>query len=241
MPARFHYPESFPVADSFPLPPALAHHAVRVLRLADGAPVVLFNGEGGEVHAHLVLRGREAWVEDVRHVACERESPLDITLVQALAGGDKMDWIVQKAVELGVRAIQPLTAARSVVRLDGARADKRLAHWQQIAVAACEQCGRNRVPMVLPLRSLDAYLAQDDGHTRWALLPQAELRLADCTLSPDAAHALLVGPEGGWAPEEEARLAAAGVTGVRCGPRILRTETAGLAALAVVQSLWGDF
>ena len=241
MPARFHYPESFPAAATFPLPVALAHHAVRVLRLTDGAAVVLFNGEGGEVHARLALRGREVWIEDARHVACERESPLDITLVQALASGDKMDWIVQKAVELGVHAIQPVSGTRSVVRLEGARADRRLAHWQQIAVAACEQCGRNRVPVVLPLRSLAAYLAGDDGRTRWALLPQAGKRLVDCAWSPAATHALLVGPEGGWAPEEEARLAAAGVTGVRCGPRILRTETAGLAALAVVQSLWGDF
>lgn len=240
--ARFFFPSALPAGGCVALPEALAHHAVRVLRLRDGDAVVLFDGSGAEWPARLAVRGREcsAELEDCRFV--ERESPLQVVLVQALAAGDKMDWVVQKAVELGVHAVQPLSAARSVLRLAGERAERRVAHWQQVAVAACEQCGRNRVPSVRGLSSLADYLAASATERRVVLAPGGAVGLA--ALAPprsgEALH-LLVGPEGGWSEDELALCTRAGVTALALGPRVLRTETAGLAALAALQARWGDF
>ena len=167
-----------------------------------------------------------------------------MTLVQALQSGDKMDLTIQKAVELGAAGIIPVASRRSVLKLDGARAAKRLAHWQGVAVAACEQCGRNRVPLVAEIESLERWLVQPAAENvlRLMLAPGAGQTLA--TLPRPSAVTrieLLIGAEGGLAPEELERAAQAGFVGVRLGPRILRTETAGLAALAAMQCLWGDF
>jgi 16S rRNA (uracil1498-N3)-methyltransferase len=238
--SRFHFPGRLPAAGTIELPDALAHHAVRVLRLRDGERIVLFDGEGGEAEATLQVRGKSACAQLEARREVDRESPLQIVLVQALAASDKMDWVVQKAVELGVSAIQPVQAERSVLRLAGERADKRHAHWQQVAVSACEQCGRNRIPEVRPLQPLTQWLAAHRGALNYVLAPGGAASFADEPAVQDVVH-LLVGPEGGWSEAEMSAFDAAGRRRVRLGPRVLRTETAGLAALAALQARWGDF
>jgi len=237
---RFYCPGLLPGTE-MDLPDAAAHHAVRVLRLAAGDELVLFDGTGGEVPARIVIADkRGVTVRTAEHLPVERESPLPVTLVQALQAADKMDYTVQKAVELGVTHIVPVESRRSVVRLDGARAEKRVQHWQQVALAACEQCGRNRVPQIAPVMPLTHWLGQPAATAcRLLLSPQARNSLA--TLVRPAAVELLIGPEGGLDASEVQAATLAGYHGVRLGPRVLRTETAGLAALAAMQVLWGDF
>ncbi len=237
---RFFCPDGLLPASDMPLPAAVAHHAERVLRLAVGDPVTLFDGQGGECAASILAFGREALARLGPRLAIECESPLQITLVQALASGDKMDWIVQKAVELGVAAVQPVAAERSVLKLAGERADKRVAHWQQVAVAACEQSGRNRVPVVGEILPLAKYLARPFDGTRLILAPGADGALAR-KARPGRPVAILIGPEGGWSPAELDLAARAGCPPLALGPRVLRTEPAGLAALAAMQTMWGDF
>jgi 16S rRNA (uracil1498-N3)-methyltransferase len=203
--------------------------------------MVLFDGRGGEYLAHIERIERDrvfAELADWRDV--ERESPLAITLVQALQAGDKMDFTIQKAVELGVRDIVPVESRRSVMRLAGDRAGKRVAHWQGVAASACEQCGRNQVPLVAPLERLENWLARpadrraaaDAGAgcvtSRWPICRRREN------------IQLLIGAEGGLDPQEVIAASQVGFQAVRLGPRVLRTETAGLAALALIQGLWGD-
>jgi len=218
---------------------------VRVLRLKAGDAVVLFNGDGAEYTAIISEAGRDRLALDVTgRTAVDRESPLAVTLAQAVSGGERMDYTVQKAVELGAAAIQPLTAERSVVRLQGERAAKRAEHWQAVVVASCEQCGRNRLPQVLPLLAFDAYLAgqaaRRDGALRLMLSPRSARGLRDLD-RPAGAIVVLAGPEGGFSPQEERAAEQAGFLPARLGPRVLRTETAAVAALAVIQTLWGDF
>ena len=219
------------------LPGNSAHHAARVLRLREGDPVVLFDGRGGEYDARLFMPGRGqavAEIGDWREV--ERESPLAVTLVQAVSSGEKMDFTIQKAIELGVAAIQPVLTAKSVVRLNAEREAKKLAHWKRIAIAACEQCGRNRIPEVREPVALDRY--QAPAGTKILLSPAGTGKLAGLATGP---LALAAGPEAGFSAEEEQLLLRAGFEAVRLGPRILRTETAALAALAALNALAGDF
>lgn len=237
---RFFCPDGLLPASDMPLPAAVAHHAERVLRLAVGDPVTLFDGQGGECAASILAFGKQPLARLGPRLAIECESPLQITLVQALASGDKMDWIVQKAVELGVAAVRPVAAERSVLKLAGERADKRVAHWQQVAVAACEQSGRNRVPVVGEILPLAKYLARPFDGTRLILAPGADGALAR-KARPTRPLAILIGPEGGWSPAELDLAARAGCEPLALGPRVLRTETAGLAALAAMQTVWGDF
>jgi 16S rRNA (uracil1498-N3)-methyltransferase len=222
------------------LPEAAARHAVTVLRLQAGDTLNLFNGEGGEYRASLVAVGkREARARIIEFHATECESPVDITLALGISAGERMDYSLQKATELGVTAIQPLATERSVVRLAGERADKRLQHWQHVAVAACEQCGRNRVPLIAPVQKFFDYLAAVDRNKRLLMLsPDADTPLKQ--VAPAAAAVLLIGAEGGLAPAEFEAARASGFEPVRLGPRVLRTETAPVAALAVLQALWGD-
>jgi 16S rRNA (uracil1498-N3)-methyltransferase len=207
-----------------------------------GELVTLFNGAGGEHAAVITAIGkRGVTVEVGAHCAIEREAPLAVTLVQAVSSGERMDLTIQKAVELGVGAIQPVLSERSVVRLDGERATKRVAHWQQIAISACEQCGRNRVPTVHPLAPFSSWIANAPrAATRWLLWPEADQSLRELP-KPPAPIELLVGPEGGLTDNEAQAARAAGFLAVRIGPRVLRTETAAPALLAAVQALWGDF
>ena len=203
--------------------------------------MVLFDGRGGEYLAHIQRIERDRVVAELASwTEIERESPLQVTLVQALQAGDKMDFTIQKAVELGVSTIVPVDSRRSVLKLAGERAAKRVAHWQGVAASACEQCGRNQVPIVSPLERLDQWLARPAGGAlRLMLAPDAETTLAG--LAPARQVQLLIGAEGGLDPQEEIAARQAGFQAVRLGPRVLRTETAGLAALAALQALWGDF
>lgn len=242
---RFYCP--LPLAEGLrvDLPENAARHACKVLRMCEGDDLILFNGSGGDYVARIasVERNRVA-VDLVRWRAVECEAPLQITLVQALQSGDKMDMTIQKAVELGVSRIVPVVSQRSVVRLDGERAVRRVEHWRGVVVSACEQCGRNRVPEVTPLVGLKNWLGQSeaDGALRLMLVPGSGKTLNDF-LPPSAGGRieLLIGAEGGLAPEEIQLAGAAGFVPIRLGPRVLRTETAGLAALAAIQCLWGDF
>ena len=226
------------------LPQRVAHHAVRVLRLRHGDTLTLFSGAGGEYSARIagIERARVS-VEVQSWLATERESPLSITLVQALQAGDKMDLTVQKAVELGVERIVPVISRRSVVRLEDQRALRRVEHWRSVVAASCEQCGRNRLPAVELPESLEYWLARTpkQGALRLMLAPAAGHALSTLSgLTADGCVELLIGAEGGLAPEEMQMAAVAGFLSVRLGPRVLRTETAGLAALAAIQFLWGD-
>lgn len=244
---RFYCAEALgrpPAGTLFSLPEAVARHAIRVLRLRSGDGVVLFDGLGGEFPAELTEVGRHhAVVALGEWRAVEREAGLPLTLIQAVQSAEKMDLTLQKAVELGVSAFQPAASRRSVVRLAGERAERRVEHWRGVAAAACEQCGRNRLPEVAELLSVSeavsALPAAAAGELRLIFLPEAEHALA--SLPPPSAVTLLVGAEGGLDPVEEQAALAAGFIPVRLGPRVLRTETAGLAALAAIQALWGDF
>lgn len=234
------------------LPKAAAHHLGTVLRARQGSAVTLFNGEGGEYPAVLTeVQRRAVMCRVTGYEAPERRSPLPLHLVQALAKGTRMDLVVQKATELGVTSVQPLAAERSNVRLDTERASDRLEHWQRIAIAACEQCGRNELPELRPLVGVAELAAVLPGEIGRVADPDASERLRDLAPSLDGAEGepsaaplpgltLVVGPEGGLTPAEIAMLANKGYVGIRLGPRILRTETAGLAALAALQALFGD-
>ena len=242
---RFYCPIPLSANSRLDLPEAAARHACRVLRLREGDQLVLFDGSGGEyvVSIGTVARDRVSVnVHEWRDVDCE--APIRVTLVQALQSGEKMDLTVQKAVELGVSRIVPVTSRRSVIRLEGDRAARRVEHWRSVAISACEQCGRNRVPEVSALDGLERWLghAGDRDVLRLMFAPGAAQTLD--SIEPPALGGrveLLIGAEGGLAPEEVDKAASAGFVSIRLGPRILRTETAGLAALAAIQCLWGDF
>ena len=238
---RFHVEAALALGARVSLSEAVSRHALGALRLKQGAEVVLFNGDGSEYAGVLEVRGNVAWVECRGRESPERESPLEIWLAQGISAGDRMDYTIQKAVELGVAGIVPLTMRRSVVRLDGERAEKRRRHWQGIVISACEQCGRNRVPEVEPIVRFEDWLARSRSlaATKLLLDPEGE-RLAELA-RPAGAVWLLAGPEGGFDAEEWQNARAVGFESLRLGPRILRTETAGLAALAAMQATWGDF
>jgi 16S rRNA (uracil1498-N3)-methyltransferase len=242
---RFHVATGMVAGDvgrEIVLPDAAGHHALRVLRLAVGDPLTLFNGAGGEFAATLVRADkRDAWVLLDAFSPVERESALAVTLVQGIAANDAMDFVVRRAVELGVAAVQPVVAARSARFPSDERGRKRLAHWRQIVVSACEQCGRNRVPPVHDVADLDAWLAARATVRPGIVLDPAASIVIGAVPAPGSSVDVLVGPEGGFTSDEVARAARAGLTSVRMGPRILRTETASLAALSAIHAMWGDF
>lgn len=241
MTPRFYCNRPLAIGTEVALDDGAAHHALRVLRLRAGDEVTLFGGNGGEFSGLLRVDGRRVMVGVGAHDPVERESPLAITLVQGLASAERMDYAVQKAVELGVAGVQPVVTARSVSKLDDARADKRVAHWRQIAIASCEQCGRNRLPDIHPPRALHGWLAlPSNASLRLLLAPDAGETLADLP-KPTGGIDVLVGPEGGLTNAEATAALSAGFRAVRAGPRILRTETAAPAALAALNTLWGDW
>jgi 16S rRNA (uracil1498-N3)-methyltransferase len=216
-----------------------AHHAVHVLRLREGEEVTLFNGRGGEYAARIAAIQRlRISIDLLQHRPVERESPLRVTLVQGVSAGEKMDSTVRKAVELGVAAIQPVLAARSVARPKGERAENRRAHWQKVAIAACEQCGRNRIPEVHALIALSDYRPGGTA-ARIVLSPLARQPFSRVSVEGNEL-VVAAGPEAGFTAEEEAALAAAGFAPASLGPRVLRTETAAVAALAALNALRGD-
>ncbi|MDZ7734818.1 MAG: 16S rRNA (uracil(1498)-N(3))-methyltransferase [Gammaproteobacteria bacterium] len=238
---RIYIESPLATGNELALPPEPAHHVARVLRLRAGQPLTLFNGHGGQYAATIQsISGRDVRVAVGEHQAIERESPLDITLVQAVSRGRHMDYTLQKAVELGVNRIVPVMSEFGQVKLEGKRLPNRLEHWRGIVIAACEQCGRNRLPPVdtpQPFgRRLETLPA---GPVRLLLDPQSGQPLRDLS-APVAGIVILSGPEGGFSPDERQAALQAGCHAVGLGPRVLRTETAAPAAITACQALWGD-
>jgi len=240
---RFHLDAELRSGVRIALSERAAHHALRVLRLRPGDEIVLFDGRGGEYQGVLANSGRDGLAADIgAWCDIERESPLAATLVQGVSSGERMDLTIQKAVELGASAIQPVFTERSVVRLAAERASNRLEHWRRVAIAACEQCGRNRLPAVRASVALAEYCAQPgEASLRLLLAPEAKVALRESIGAMERTVTLAAGPESGFTAAEEAMLTAAGFVPVRLGARVLRTETAALAALAALNALAGDF
>jgi len=236
MPPRF-FVETPLAAGELSLPPSAARH-VQVLRLQPGSPVTLFDGSGGEWQAEVLAMGRsEVRVQLQARQLVQRELAQDLTLAVVMPANDRMDGLVEKATELGAAAVQPLMSERSVLRLTGERADKKLAHWQGVAVAASEQSGRTRVPQIAPVRTLAAWLAglpaaDTAQQRRWLLSPGAARPLHELAQQAAAQTLVLSGPEGGLSAAEEEAARAHGFVAARLGPRILRADTAPLAVLA---------
>lgn len=224
------------------LPEEATNYLVRVMRLREGDRCVLFNGDGHDYRATIVSSGKrdaQAHIDDAQWL--DNESPLAITLLQGIARGEKMDLILQKATELGVSAIIPVNAERTEVKLDAARAEKRLAHWRSVVGSACGQSGRARIPALTPPQSLAVAVDTLPADTlRLTLDPLGAHRLASLSQAPANGVVIAIGPEGGWSPRDRQQLQEAGFQGLQLGPRILRTETAGLAAIAALQARLGD-
>jgi 16S rRNA (uracil1498-N3)-methyltransferase len=224
----------------FALSPEAAQHVAKALRMKAGDALVVFDGRGGEYEATIQRIEKDrvdvktgAWRE------ADLEAPLAVGLVQGVPEADKMDWIIQKATELGVAWIQPVTCERSVVRLSGERAARRESHWQRVAIAAAEQCGRSRVPDVRPTLAFVTWVAQDERHARWLLDPHGPPMAGRA--APQGPFELVVGPEGGLSERERDLALSRGGESVGLGPRVMRTETVSVAALAAIHALWGDF
>jgi len=240
---RIYLPDNLIVGDEVLLPVQAGEHLTRVLRFERGHPLVLFNGNGEEFAAELASLGKRAVT--ARVLKCtptvQRESTLQITLAQGVARGEKMDWILQKATELGVTRIVPVITDRTEVRLDSARAERRVAHWESVIASACEQSGRAYLPSIvapIKLANWAELLNDDETESRLVLNPAATTSVRNLNAITKAT--LVVGPEGGLSEHDLAILTQAGFQGLRLGPRILRTETAGLAAITVLQALHGD-
>lgn len=238
---RFYCSQPLTPGATLDLPEEAAHHATRVLRLKEGDHVRLFDGHGGQWLCRITRLKPTAHVALESFEEASRESPLRISLAQSLPMGDKMDWIIQKSVELGVAHLQPLAARRSVIRLSGEKAEKRARHWQNVAISACEQSGRSEVPIVADLLDLPQYLGRPgtDNERRLILVPGAGTRLRDMP-PPAGPVTVLIGPEGGFEDSEVQMACSVGFQPVSLGPRILRTETAGPAVLSALMVLWGD-
>ncbi|SDB84430.1 16S rRNA (uracil(1498)-N(3))-methyltransferase [Paraburkholderia lycopersici] len=244
---RFFVGSSLQSDEVVTLPEEVTRH-IQVLRLQRGDSIALFNGLGGEYGAEILeMERRDTRVRVGQHRDTEAEPPYRLTLAQGIAGSDKMDWLIEKAVELGATKFAPLTTSRSVVRLSGDRAVRRQAHWQRIVQAACEQCGRNRLPEVAPSREIVAWLGSlprrpGEGELRLLLSPRANVPFSTLPAEPPTGEVtVLIGPEGGLSPSEEAAALDQGFIAVGLGPRVLRTETAGIAVLAALAARWGGW
>ncbi|HFB9001508.1 TPA: 16S rRNA (uracil(1498)-N(3))-methyltransferase [Neisseria gonorrhoeae] len=238
---RFHLPENLSVGQTVNLPDNIVRH-LNVLRIRPNENITLFDGKGKAHAARLtILEKRRAEAEILHEDTTDNESPLNITLIQSISSGDRMDFTLQKSVELGVTAIQPVISERCIVRLDGERAAKRLARWQEIVISACEQSGRNTVPPVLPIIGYREALDKMPSESTKLIMSINRARKLGDIRQPSGAIVFMVGPEGGWTEQEEQQAFEAGFQAVTLGKRILRTETAPLAALAAMQTLWGDF
>ncbi len=240
---RFYYPLPLSPGAVVDLPEQAAHHVMRVLRMAPEQRLRLFDGQGGEWMGAIRSISRSGVsVRVTTHASREVEAGLKVVLAQGISSRERMDFTIQKAVELGVAEVFPLATRRSVVKLREDRASRRVDHWQHLAIAACEQCGRNRVPSIHPVMDLADWLgtlARSADEARVMLSPDGALTLRELPAPP--AVLLLVGPEGGLDSDEQHTAASCGFQAVRLGPRILRTETAALAAVAAMHALWGDF
>lgn len=239
---RLYQPSCFVIGKRYQLDERAFHHAVRVLRAKVGDELVLFNGEGGEYDAiikSIEKKGME--VEVTAFTPREVESPINVHLVQGVARGEKMDFIVQKAVELGVNNITPLFTERCNVKLADGRANKRLAHWRSVIIGACEQSGRNRIPEIVEPIAFKDWLPTAQADYRFVLSPFVQEKLPALNVQAKASMMLLIGPEGGLSDAEVQAALQAGFIPLNLGPRILRTETASLAAISALQCRYGDF
>ena len=238
--SRIYTPAVLNSGDTIELDENAFNYVVRVLRLKKGDTLILFNGIGGEYEAELVeIQKKRASVHISQFSDKACESPLPIILGQCISRGEKMDYTIQKAVELGVSEIVPLFSVRCGVKLNQERMEKRLRHWQSVIISACEQCGRNRIPILHKAQTLQQWQQQLDTSLKLVLNPTASDSL-HTLVKPEKNVALLIGPEGGLTESEISSAVQHGFTGIRLGPRILRTETAGLAAISIIQQLWGD-
>lgn len=239
---RFFCPETLEVGATVVLPDKVAHH-VHVLRLGPDTTITLFNGEGGEYSARLIppeKKNGPALAQIKIHHPLEIEVPYALTLAQALPEGSKMDWIVEKAVELGAFGLHPLSSQRSVVKLNEERARKKADHWQNIVISASEQCGRNRLMRIPELSGFQDWIMQKDLHRRILLSPRAMFSLSDWARHhPPQALTIVVGPEGGFTDAEENLALERDALMLGLGPRVLRTETCGIAALSAINAIWG--
>ncbi|GAB1232390.1 16S rRNA (uracil(1498)-N(3))-methyltransferase [Ferrigenium sp. UT5] len=240
---RFYCPPPLPAGANCELPPEAAHHASRVLRLRVGDAVQIFDGLGNALDATLhAIHGKHVLLGNLQTCMPTPAGGLRIVLAQALCGSEKMDWVVQKATELGVAEIIPIQTQRSVAKLAANRADKRALHWHNVAVAACEQCGRNELPQLQAPQSLAEWVQAMRGAEggKFILLPGGAGGL-QAQPKPQGSAILLIGPEGGFTADEANVAQQAGFVPVLLGPRVLRTETAAIAGIAALQTLWGDF
>lgn len=238
---RIHVPDLLTPRRRHTIEGDAAKHIARVLRLQPGDPLTLFDGRGGEYAARIeAIRKGAVAVEVDGHSATTRESPLSLTLAQGVSRGERMDWVVQKATELGVTRIIPVLTERAVVKLDARQSERKLAHWQGIAVAACEQSGRDRVPDIAAPLGLHEFLRAIDPRATRLLLSPTGARCVNDLQAPDGKIVVLIGPEGGLEESEQRTAIAAGFLAVRMGPRVLRTETAAVAALTLLQHRFGD-
>lgn len=236
---RFYCPEVRAESQLFTLPAAAHRHAVQVLRLKKGDMLRVFDGQGFECDAELVeVSKRDSQVRLGQAITVENESPLEITLLQGISRGERMDFALQKAVELGVTKVIPVATERCNVQLSNGREEKRLNHWSGVMISACEQSGRSFVPELTNVMELDEALLASDAQCQLVLNPLARSGFKQVEKSDSLS--LLIGPEGGLTEQELLQANKGGFQSVRFGPRILRTETATVAALAVVQTLWGD-
>ena len=240
---RFFCPVTLPSSGLFALPPDAAHHAHRVLRLRTGDAVQVFDGEGHACNGNISdISGKHVTVNILNACAEQASPPLQIKLAQAMTSSEKMDWIVQKATELGAQHIQPVQTQRSVAKLSSERAEKRAEHWRGVVIAACEQSGRNDLLHVYPPVDLSHWLASQRNApgSKFILLPDGAQAL-HAQPAPQAPVTLLIGPEGGFSPDEALMAKQTGFIPVLLGPRVLRTETAALAGITALQTLWGEF
>ncbi len=241
--ARFYCPSPFLEGTRLELSKPAAHHAHRVLRLRMNDAVQIFDGAGNAYDAKIFeINGKRVVLHELQACLQETESPLRITLAQAMSSSEKMDWVVQKTTELGIAEIQPVQTQRSMARLTSERAERRTAHWRSIAISACEQCGRNILPVIHAPQEFSTWLAAIRSITcaKYILQPEGSVALQK-QAAPSGKVILLVGPEGGFSEDEGKIAHLAGFIPVRLGKRVLRTETAAMAGIAALQTLWGDF
>ncbi len=239
---RLYVPKAVAIGEIITVTGQTAHHVMQVLRLRPGAAIRLFNGQGPEWDAVLLESKRsEIYLEVGAPVEAVDASSLSITLAQGIARNDRMDFILQKAVELGVRHIQPLWMQRCQARVSGERLEKRMAHWQGIIISACEQCGRSTLAELYKPVDYANWIGKQNPSTLGLMLQPDSTQTLNDLHPPEGDIIVLVGPEGGLTPEEQRSATMSGYTGIRLGQRVLRTETAALAALASMHTLWGDF
>ncbi|MCW8126172.1 16S rRNA (uracil(1498)-N(3))-methyltransferase [Microbulbifer halophilus] len=241
---RIYSPDPLCEGSEVQLDESASRHLVKVLRLSAGRPLVLFDGRGGEYSAELVETGKRARARALAFFPENRESPLALTLAIGISRGDRFDWVIQKATELGAERIQPLWTSRCEVKLSGERLQKKLGHWRQVAISACEQCARNRVPEIAEPRKLAKFLDDRDDETLKLVLhhrTERQLHRLEAERGRPDRALLLVGPEGGLSEAEIDAALERDYLPLRLGPRVLRTETAPVAAISVLQYQWGDF